>query len=206
MCVCVCVRGGRELLLICYFSDCSDYFYYYYYYYYSDCYPGYSVRLLKLQITVLFANRNPREILLRDQLEAMRTFFPKNRIRLVYVVEGEEGEREEPVAVAPGGDGGGGGGGGGDGDGDARGDNHDDKTRWTQGDADRELGRIDAHLLRRYVDRADRVGAQSIFVCGPPAMMRSMCGGERRRSDGGQGPLGGLLRELGYRDEQVVKF
>lgn len=44
-----------------------------------------------------------------------------------------------------------------------------------------------------------------VLVCGPDKMLQNVCG---KRPVGGseQGPLGGVLKELGYRSDQVFKF
>ncbi|CAK7272312.1 NADH-cytochrome b5 reductase [Sporothrix epigloea] len=43
-----------------------------------------------------------------------------------------------------------------------------------------------------------------VFVCGPPGMMKAISGPKNSPSD--QGELAGLLQELGYTKEQVLKF
>ncbi|KAJ1844943.1 hypothetical protein LPJ73_005007 [Coemansia sp. RSA 2703] len=44
-----------------------------------------------------------------------------------------------------------------------------------------------------------------VLVCGPDAMMREVCG-VRPLGDAGQGPLGGVLRDLGFSSTNVFKF
>ena len=43
-----------------------------------------------------------------------------------------------------------------------------------------------------------------IFVCGPEPMLRHISGGKGENYT--QGPLAGLLKELGYTEEMVYKF
>lgn len=43
-----------------------------------------------------------------------------------------------------------------------------------------------------------------VFVCGPPGMMDSISGNKKSPKD--QGELTGILKELGYRPDQVYKF
>ncbi|KXX80081.1 NADH-cytochrome b5 reductase 2 [Madurella mycetomatis] len=43
-----------------------------------------------------------------------------------------------------------------------------------------------------------------VFVCGPPGMMESISGNKKSPKD--QGELTGILKELGYKPEQVYKF
>lgn len=43
-----------------------------------------------------------------------------------------------------------------------------------------------------------------VFVCGPPGMMESISGSKKSPKD--QGELTGILKELGYKPEQVYKF
>ena len=60
-------------------------------------------------------------------------------------------------------------------------------------------GRIDAQLLREQLPPpTDDV---LIFVCGPPAMYDSLCGPRTEPE-----ALTGLLAEMGYAAEQVIKF
>ncbi|KAJ1961384.1 hypothetical protein GGI12_003279 [Dipsacomyces acuminosporus] len=47
-------------------------------------------------------------------------------------------------------------------------------------------------------------GKDIVLVCGPDAMLRSVCG--LRPIGSGQGPLGGVLRELGFDSRDVFKF
>ena len=66
-------------------------------------------------------------------------------------------------------------------------------TGWTG-----RRGRIDEALLREHLPPpSDDV---LIFVCGPPDMYDALCGA---RTDEG---LSGLLADMGYAAEQVVKF
>lgn len=43
-----------------------------------------------------------------------------------------------------------------------------------------------------------------VLVCGPPPMMRAISGD--KLPDKSQGPLTGLLKDLGYDESQVFKF
>ncbi|GAA5904810.1 hypothetical protein JCM6882_003211, partial [Rhodosporidiobolus microsporus] len=43
-----------------------------------------------------------------------------------------------------------------------------------------------------------------VFVCGPPGQMKAVCGPKKSPKD--QGELEGVLKELGYKKEQVFKF
>lgn len=64
------------------------------------------------------------------------------------------------------------------------------------------LGRIEAADLRTWsAPDADRL----VLVCGPDGFVRAMAG-DKGRDMVSQGPLRGLLAELGYRPEQVVKL
>ena len=47
-------------------------------------------------------------------------------------------------------------------------------------------------------------GFGKVMVCGPPAMMDAVCGPKGEK--GAQGPLGGMLKEMGYSEEDVYKF
>jgi cytochrome-b5 reductase len=43
-----------------------------------------------------------------------------------------------------------------------------------------------------------------VMVCGPPGMMKAVCGDKVSPSD--QGEVTGLLKELGYSKDMVYKF
>ena len=43
-----------------------------------------------------------------------------------------------------------------------------------------------------------------VFVCGPPGMMKAISGGKKSPQD--QGELSGILKDLGYSQDQVYKF
>ena len=96
------------------------------------------------------------------------------------------------------------GGGGGDASrpaaGGARHDDGDDDE-----DARLNAGLIDARALARFLPPPG-AAETAVLVCGPPGMMRALCGGAARAPDGAHGELGGLMRALGYEHEQVVRF
>ncbi|KAI4240209.1 MAG: hypothetical protein L6R40_005238 [Gallowayella cf. fulva] len=70
---------------------------------------------------------------------------------------------------------------------------------WTQGGT----GYINYDLLKQVLPEP-KVENVKIFVCGPPGMYKAISGVKKSPQD--QGELGGVLRELGYREEQVYKF
>ncbi|KAL2755080.1 hypothetical protein ACRALDRAFT_1034719, partial [Sodiomyces alcalophilus JCM 7366] len=64
-------------------------------------------------------------------------------------------------------------------------------------------GYIDKTLLKTVLPepKADNI---KVFVCGPPGMMDSVSGNKKSPKD--QGELSGILKELGYTQDQVYKF
>ncbi|KAL1502926.1 hypothetical protein AB1Y20_010998 [Prymnesium parvum] len=68
--------------------------------------------------------------------------------------------------------------------------------------------RIDAALLQRHMPPPEADGT-TVLVCGPEGFVRSLCGpaardgGENRRANVASAELGGMLKELGYSDNQV---
>jgi len=76
---------------------------------------------------------------------------------------------------------------------------------------DVQQARIDASLLQQLMPAADAEGCQ-LLVSGPEGMVRALCGARARDGGasgaGGAGvvsaPLGGVLKQLGYREEQVA--
>jgi cytochrome-b5 reductase len=61
-----------------------------------------------------------------------------------------------------------------------------------------ERGRIGKRILAKYLPQPSE--DTNVFVCGPPGMYESLCG-ERSSEE-----VGGVLAEMGYGKEQVVKF
>ncbi|KII93272.1 hypothetical protein PLICRDRAFT_171052 [Plicaturopsis crispa FD-325 SS-3] len=64
-------------------------------------------------------------------------------------------------------------------------------------------GYINADLLKKHVAPAANGEKVKVFVCGPPGQVAAVAG----KKDGGkQGAVGGVLKELGYTEDQVYKF
>ncbi|KAJ1720117.1 hypothetical protein LPJ53_005215 [Coemansia erecta] len=59
--------------------------------------------------------------------------------------------------------------------------------------------------VARLVEGFDRAKGDVVLVCGPDAMMREVCG-VRPVGSAGQGPLQGVLRDLGFAPASVFKF
>ncbi len=69
---------------------------------------------------------------------------------------------------------------------------------WTQG-----KGFINQELLKTVLPepKAENI---KIFVCGPPGLYKAISGAKKSPQD--QGELSGILKALGYSQEQVYKF
>ncbi|KAH8119746.1 cytochrome-b5 reductase [Phellopilus nigrolimitatus] len=66
-----------------------------------------------------------------------------------------------------------------------------------------ETGYISKEGIKKYIFGPDAGDKVKIFVCGPPGQVVTLAG----KKDGmKQGELGGVLKELGYTEEQVYKF
>ncbi|VDC04246.1 unnamed protein product [Peniophora sp. CBMAI 1063] len=64
-------------------------------------------------------------------------------------------------------------------------------------------GYINSQLVKQYVPPADLKEKIKVFVCGPPGQVAAIAG----KKDGmKQGSVGGILKELGYTEDQVYKF
>lgn len=67
---------------------------------------------------------------------------------------------------------------------------------------DGTAGHIDKDLIKRLIPAA---GSNILVcVCGPPGFMEAVSGDKAK--DKSQGPIGGMLKELGYQDSEVFKF
>lgn len=69
---------------------------------------------------------------------------------------------------------------------------------WTQG-----KGHITKDLLKTVLPEPKEENVK-IFVCGPPGLYKAVSGAKKSPAD--QGELTGMLRELGYSQDQVYKF
>ncbi|OMH85321.1 NADH-cytochrome b5 reductase-like protein [Zancudomyces culisetae] len=67
-----------------------------------------------------------------------------------------------------------------------------------------ETGYVTADMAQKYMPDVSMGDDCVVFVCGPPGMMKSVSGPKRSRTD--QGPLVGILKELGYTESNVCKF
>ncbi|KAH8919954.1 ferredoxin reductase-like protein [Atractiella rhizophila] len=65
-------------------------------------------------------------------------------------------------------------------------------------------GFITKDLLKSFLPGPQQGENIKIFVCGPPAQMEHISGNKKSPQD--QGELKGILKELGYTEEQVYKF
>ncbi|KAK4055153.1 hypothetical protein OIV83_000433 [Microbotryomycetes sp. JL201] len=67
------------------------------------------------------------------------------------------------------------------------------------------VGRVSAEKLNAWIGSARQVDSRrAVVVCGPEPMVEAVAGPRAR--DLSQGPVGGMLRQLGYSDDQVVKL
>lgn len=64
-------------------------------------------------------------------------------------------------------------------------------------------GFINADVIKNHVGPADKKEKIKIFVCGPPGQVAAVAG---KKAGMQQGELGGILKELGYSEDQVFKF
>jgi len=64
-------------------------------------------------------------------------------------------------------------------------------------------GRVTKELLKAELPEPGS-GNNKIFVCGPPGMYKAISGAKNSPSD--QGEVEGILKELGYKKEEVYKF
>ncbi|KAF8736684.1 hypothetical protein AX14_014165 [Amanita brunnescens Koide BX004] len=64
-------------------------------------------------------------------------------------------------------------------------------------------GYITAEIIKKHAASPSLGDKVKIFVCGPPGQVAAVAG---KKSGFNQGELGGILKELGYTQEQVFKF
>ncbi|GAA5980037.1 hypothetical protein JCM11641_008269 [Rhodosporidiobolus odoratus] len=69
------------------------------------------------------------------------------------------------------------------------------------GYVNKELIRKELKDFKTGPDGGEKV---KVFVCGPPGQVKAIAGSKKSPKD--QGPLEGILKELGYKEDQVYKF
>ncbi|KAF8240910.1 cytochrome-b5 reductase [Tricholoma matsutake] len=114
----------------------------------------------KTKFTLLFSNVTEKDILLREELDALQKQHP-GTFNLIYLLD------------KPGKD-------------------------WTG-----PSGYISADVIQQHVGPASLKEKVKIFVCGPPGQVAAVAG---KKAGMKQGELGGILKELGYTEDQVFKF
>jgi cytochrome-b5 reductase len=112
----------------------------------------------KTQVTLLFANVTPQDILLKAYLDDLAA--SDSRFTVKYTVDKAD-------------------------------------AQWTG-----ETGYVTQELLQKAEMPAP--GKGKIFVCGPNPMVASLAG--PKAPDYSQGELAGLLKKLGYSEQDVFKF
>ncbi|CAA7265856.1 unnamed protein product [Cyclocybe aegerita] len=65
------------------------------------------------------------------------------------------------------------------------------------------VGYISADIIKQHVSPASLKEKVKVFVCGPPPQVAAIAG---KKNGMKQGDLGGILKELGYTEDQVFKF
>ncbi|KIM70042.1 hypothetical protein SCLCIDRAFT_1207315 [Scleroderma citrinum Foug A] len=114
----------------------------------------------KTKFKLIFANISEPDILLREQLDAMKSKYP-NRFDVVYVIDKPSEKWKGPT------------------------------------------GYIDANLIKHHIAPPSLGQKVKVFVCGPPPQVAAIAG---KKAGMQQGELGGVLKQLGYTEDQVYKF
>ncbi|TFY55315.1 hypothetical protein EVG20_g9366 [Dentipellis fragilis] len=64
-------------------------------------------------------------------------------------------------------------------------------------------GYVNAELLKKEIAGPELKEKTKVFICGPPGQVAAIAG---KKAGMKQGELGGILKELGYTEDQVYKF
>jgi len=114
----------------------------------------------KTKFTLIFANITDKDILLREEFDALKKSHP-DTFNVVYTL-----------------------------------DQADDSWKGYK-------GYINQEMIMQHVGPANLGNKVKVFICGPPGQVNAIAG----KKDGmKQGALGGILKELGYTEDQVFKF
>jgi len=114
----------------------------------------------KTKFKLLFSNIAENDILLREELDALKKKHSDN-LDIVYLLD------------KPG-------------------------TNWTG-----PSGYITAEIIKKHAAPPSLGNKVKIFVCGPPGQVATVAG---KKAGFKQGELSGILKELGYTEDQVFKF
>ncbi|KAG9222289.1 hypothetical protein CCMSSC00406_0006586 [Pleurotus cornucopiae] len=114
----------------------------------------------KTKFTLLFGNIAEKDILLREEFDALKKQFP-DKFDVVYFLDKPE-------------------------------------ANWKGA-----KGFIGKEALTNYVAPPTLGEKVKVFVCGPPGQVAALAG---KKAGMKQGELGGILKELGYTEDQVYKF
>ncbi|RDX43277.1 hypothetical protein OH76DRAFT_1487969 [Lentinus brumalis] len=69
-------------------------------------------------------------------------------------------------------------------------------TTYSAENSTRPTGYVNQELCKQYLPLGEKA---KIFVCGPPGQVAALAGMK-------QGALGGVLKDLGYQEDQVFKL
>ena len=69
-----------------------------------------------------------------------------------------------------------------------------------EGDWKGPVGYVNKTLIQQHIPPPSLAEKVKIMVCGPPGQVESVCG---KKEGMKQGPVGGILKELGYSEDQV---
>jgi len=114
----------------------------------------------KTKFKLIFSNVTEKDILLREEFDALKEKFPVT-FDVVYTLDNPEGN-------------------------------------WTG-----PKGFITADLIKQHVAPPSLSEKVKVFVCGPPGQVAAVAG---QKAGMKQGELGGILKQLGYTEDQVFKF
>ncbi|KAI0352185.1 ferredoxin reductase-like C-terminal NADP-linked domain-containing protein [Trametes cingulata] len=114
----------------------------------------------KTRFTLIFANVTEKDILLKEEFDALKAKYPKT-FNVVYTVDQGSPNWKGPV------------------------------------------GYVNQELVMQHLPPANLGEKAKIFVCGPPGQVAALAGPKAGMK---QGELGGILKQLGYTEDQVFKF
>ncbi|TBU41280.1 cytochrome-b5 reductase [Dichomitus squalens] len=115
----------------------------------------------KTRFTLIFANATEKDILLKEEFDALKKKYPQT-FNVVYTIDKPE------------------------------------TSDWKG-----PVGYINKELIAQHIPPADLGEKTKIFVCGPPGQVNALAG---KKEGMKQGALSGVLKELGYNEDQVFKF
>lgn len=143
----------------------------------------------KTKVTLLYSNQSEKDILLKEQFDRMAKDKP-DQFKIVYAVDKPEGDWKGLKGYL---------------NGELARHKLQICSLTFSASAHRSLRPRSEEVFKTHIQApGDKPDSYKIFVCGPPPQVEVICGNKKSAQD--QGPLKGMLADIGYSAAQIYKF